>query len=413
MNKYLTTVALGSSLVIGSQVWAAEPLPLPASPTMADVVKLLQQQQAEIEALKAELRKTDSKVEATATAVEQTASKVDSGSGTDSSYAKVADIAQRTHVGGYGEIHYNNKKNGGTDEIDVHRFVMYLEHKFTDDVRFFSEVELEHSIAGEGQNGEVELEQAFIDWDFAEHHGAKMGLFLIPVGILNETHEPNTFYGVERNNVERNIIPTTWWESGVMLDGQIAPGFSYDIGVHSGFNADETGGGAFEIRGGRQKSSEATAEELAYTGRLKYTAVPGLELAATVSYQEDILQGFGTDDAPAILYETHAAYQAGPFGLRALYARWDIDNDLAEALGRDEQTGWYFEPSYKLTPRLGVFARYSEWDTEAGGSADTEVDQFDIGLNFWLLENVVLKADVADQSNGTGDSFNLGIGWSF
>ncbi|MGK2914743.1 MAG: porin [Porticoccaceae bacterium] len=412
MNKSLLTIALGSMLVFGPQAYA-DSLPLPASPTMADVVRLLQQQQAEIEALKAELRKTDNKVEATATAVEETASKVQNVAGPDSTYAKVADVAQRTHVGGYGEIHYNNKKNGGTDEIDLHRFVMFLGHKFTDDVLFFSEIEIEHSIAGEGKKGEAELEQAYIDWDYADNHGAKLGLFLIPVGILNETHEPDTFYGVERNNVERNIIPATWWESGVMLDGQIAPGFSYDIGVHSGFKNDATGSKAFDIRGGRQKSSEAVAEALAYTGRLKYTGVPGLELAVAVSYQEDLLQGLGADKAPATLYETHAVYQTGPFGLRALYARWDIDNDQAEAIGRDEQTGWYVEPSYRLTPRFGVFARYSQWDTAAGGSADTEVDQFDIGVNFWLVEHVVLKADLIDQSNGTGDSFNLGIGWSF
>lgn len=412
MIKSPLTIVLVTALSLCVKVYA-DPLPLPASPTMADVVRLLQQQQAEIQALKAELRKTDTKVEAAATAVEQTASKVENVAGPDSTYAKVADLAQRTDIGGYGEIHYNNKENGNTDQIDVHRFVMFLGHKFTDDVRFFSEIELEHSLAGEGKKGEIELEQAYIDWDYTENHGAKLGLILLPVGILNETHEPDTFYGVERNNVESVIIPTTWWESGAMFDGRIAPGFSYDVGVHSGFKTDAAGSKAFNIRSGRQKSSEAVAEALAYTGRLKYTGVPGLELAISASYQEDLLQGLGVDKAPATLYETHAAYQTGRFGLRALYAMWDIDNEQAEALGRDEQTGWYFEPSYKLTSRLGIFARYSEWDTEAGGSADTEVDQLDIGVNFWLVENVVLKADLANQSNGTGDAFNLGIGWSF
>ncbi len=415
MKKSLLSLAVGAALGLAVAAQAAEtrPLPLPASPTMADVLRLLEQQQAEIDALKARLGETDAKVEATSTAVEATATAVENVTKADGPYAKVAAWADRTRVGGYGEIHYNNKENGNTDQIDVHRFVMFLEHRFSDQVRFFSEVELEHSLAGEGKKGEVELEQAFIDWDYSEHHGAKLGLFLIPVGILNETHEPDTFYGVERNNVESMIIPTTWWESGVMLDGEIAPGLRYDAGVHSGFKTAADGDKAFNIRSGRQKSSEAVAEELAYTGRLKYTGIPGLELAASVSYQEDLLQGLGMEDAPATLYEAHAVYQAGPFGLRALYARWDIDNDMAEMLGNDEQTGFYIEPSYKLTPRLGVFARYSQWDITAGGSADTEVEQIDVGFNFWLVERVVIKFDVADQRNGLGDSVNLGIGWSF
>ena len=377
---------------------------------MAEVLRLLKEQQTEIEALKARLSETDTRVEQTATAVEATASAVESATQRSDTYAKVADWAERTQIGGYGEIHYNNKENGNTDQIDAHRFVMYLAHDFNDRVRFFSEVELEHSLAGDDKPGEVELEQAYIEWDYADHHSARFGLFLIPVGILNETHEPETFYGVERNNVESRIIPSTWWESGVMLGGEIAPGLSYDFGVHSGLETD-----AFDVRGGRQKSAEAVAEEFAYTGRLKYTGIAGLELAATINYQEDLLQGLvaGADEASGLLYETHAAYQAGPFGLRALYAQWDIDGDQAQAAGRDEQKGWYVEPSWRLTPKLGIFTRFSEWDTQAGDSVDTEVEQFDVGFNYWLVENVVLKADWSDQQNGDGDSFNLGLGWSF
>lgn len=409
MRKSVLGAAVAAALAFPA-AHAVEQQAAAAEPTMAEVLRLLKEQQAEIEALKARLSETDTRVEQTATAVEATASAVESASQRSDTYAKVADWAERTQIGGYGEIHYNNKENGNTDEIDAHRFVMYLAHDFNDRVRFFSEIELEHSLAGDDKPGEVELEQAYIEWDYADHHSAKFGLFLIPVGILNETHEPETFYGVERNNVESRIIPATWWESGVMLGGEIAPGLSYDFGVHSGLETD-----AFDVRGGRQKSAEAVAEEFAYTGRLKYTGIAGLELAATINYQEDLLQGLvaGADEASGLLYETHAAYQAGPFGLRALYAQWDIDGDQAQAAGRDEQKGWYIEPSWRLTPKLGIFTRFSEWDTQAGDSVDTEVEQFDVGFNYWLVENVVLKADWSDQQNGDGDSFNLGLGWSF
>ncbi len=402
MKTQLTTTAL--ALVLGFSLSSNT---LAEEVTMAEIMALLKTQQAEIEALKAQLQQTNQKVEATAGAVETVAS---SGSGGG---AKVARWAEKTQLGGYGEIHYNNKKNGKTDEVDNHRFVLFVEHEFTDDVRFVSEIELEHSIAGEGKGGEVEVEQAYVEWDYTNNHRVAIGQFLLPVGLINETHEPDTFYGVERNAVEKNIIPATWWEAGVKLHGELTPGLSYDLAMHSGLNTPGVGSKAFLVREGRQKVGQALAEDMAYTGRLKYTGIRGLELALAVQHQDDISQGLGTDKASAFFWETHFAYQIEQFALRGLYASWDIDGKGASAFGRDEQNGWYMEPSYRLTPKLGVFARYSEWDNSAGNNVDTEVEEISLGLNYWLVENVVLKMDLADQSNGDGDSVNLGIGWSF
>jgi len=147
---------------------------------------------------------------------------------------------------------------------------------------FFSEFELEHSLSGDGKPGEVELEQAYVEVDINEGLSSKVGLFLIPVGIINETHEPPTFYGVERNGVEKNIIPATWWEAGLSFNYKPVGGVSLDGAVTSGLEV----GDDFKIRNGRQKVAKATAENLAYTGRVKYTAITGLELAATVSIKQ-------------------------------------------------------------------------------------------------------------------------------
>mgnify|MGYP001822965213 CR=1 FL=1 len=112
-----------------------------------------------------------------------------------------ASSGKQVHIGGYGELHYNNWEfpdGSKFREIDFHRFVLFFGYDFSDSIRFHSELELEHSVAGEGQNGEIELEQAYIEFDLTENMETKVGLFLMPVGILNETHEPTTFYGVER-----------------------------------------------------------------------------------------------------------------------------------------------------------------------------------------------------------------------
>jgi regulator of replication initiation timing len=328
--------------------------------------------------------------------------------------------ANKTTIGGYGELHYNNlddqsDNKNDKDEIDFHRFVLFFGHEFRNDLRFFSELELEHSIAGDDKDGEIELEQAYIEYDINEQHRVKGGLFLTPVGIINETHEPPTFYGTERNPVEKNIIPATWWEAGLMFSGDIAQGFSYDVAATSGLNTEA--GKSYKVRNGRQKVSKAEAEDFAYTGRLKWTAIPGVELAATLQYQEDITQSNDSTAGSATLFETHAVIQRGGFGLRALYAMWDLDGDGPKSVGADEQEGWYIEPSYRINNNFGVFARYNEWDNAAGNSTDTEFEQIDLGINWWPHEDVVVKLDYQDQDAPKGetelDGFNVGLGYQF
>ena len=413
MYKKLLTAAIGISVMGTTQ----------AAPNLEEMWELIQKQQAEISQLKTQLESTEKRVAETEVKTEATFAAVEEVSA--GPVAKLAEWADKTTIGGYGEMHYNNltsdNSSSSKEEFDLHRFVLFFGHQFTDDLRFFSELEVEHSVAGESKNGKVEIEQAYIEWDYTENHRAKAGVFLTPVGILSETHEPETFYGVERNPVEKNIIPSTWWEGGAMFSGEIAEGFSYDAGVHSGLFIDPSKGKA-KIRDGRQKVSEAEGDDLAYTARIKYTGIPGLELATTLQHQTNVWQGesfMGEDEADANLIEMHAIYNKGPFGLRALYAHWDIDDVIENVkAGADEQEGFYIEPSYRLNEKLGLFVRFSEWDNQAGeSSADGEKQQYDIGFNYWLHENVVMKADYRHDNN-EGDSeefsgFNLGVGWSF
>lgn len=369
-----------------------------ANDDTAALKQQLAEQQKALQALEKRIQESEQKLEQTANAVDNASS------------GKSA-----TTIGGYGELHYNNITNNQTDttkkEMDFHRFVLFVGHEFTSKTRFFSELEVEHSLAGEGKKGEVELEQAYIEHDINDQFTGKAGLFLMPVGILNETHEPNTFYGVERNPVEKDILPATWWEGGLALNVKLAEGVAADFAVTSGLNV----GTDYKIRNGRQKVSEAKADDLAYTGRIKYTAVPGLELAATLQYQSDLTQGkVGVDVASATLFTAHAIYQHDAFSVRALYAQWDIDGAEAKALGRDKQQGYYIEPSYRINDQFGVFMRFNAWDNDAGNDADTEIKQTNIGVNYWLHDNVVFKADYEKQSGAKdADGFNLGVGYQF
>ncbi len=380
------------------------------APSMEEMWKIIQQQQKTIETLQEKLMAQDKTVEENTQQVEAQQEAI----------AVVADAIEeqsepvdRVKIGGYGELHYNNLDSG--DEIDFHRFVMFFGYDFNERTRFFSEFELEHALAGDGKPGEVELEQAYIEYLFNESTKGTAGVSLVPVGILNETHEPNTFFGVERNNVEKNIIPSTWWEAGLGFNKEFNDKLGLDLMVHSGLNTPISGSKAFLIRNGRQKVAEAVASDFAYTARLRYNPIPGLKLAATYQHQSDLTQG--ALDVAANLFEVNAQYYRNGFGLKALYAMWDLDDnvDLVNS-ARSEQMGYFVEPSYRFgdNRQFGVFARYAVWNNNAGDNGALDVEQMDIGMNYWLTDRTVFKFDYQDQSEGgSDDGFNLGVGYSF
>lgn len=391
--------------------------PLHAQQNNADLLEKLEFLQQQIDALKHQLEQTQNQAVETDARIDAVAEVIESG-------PSLVSEASRTSIGGYGELHYNNLSandpSHDLESVDFHRFVLFFGHEFNDKTRFYSEFELEHSLVGDTGGdtpGEVELEQAFIEFDLNPGLYTKAGLFLVPVGLLNETHEPPTFYGVERNNVENIIVPSTWWEAGIGFNGRWGSGWNWDLALTSGLQMPTTGSNAFRVRSGRQKVAKAIASDGAITGRLRYLGIAGLLAAVTVQYQFDPSQvaNDGLDDGT--LLEAHIDYQRGGFGLRALVAHWNFSGDAVEAAGADSQTGWYIEPSYRLNQQLGFYTRYEAVD--AARDQD-QFSQWELGLNWWPSDNVVVKFDYRDRSHDLtaerGRDFtgiDLGLGYSF
>ncbi len=396
-----------------------------ADPSKEDLLALIETQQRQIELLQQQLNATQTSVQDLKQQVEQNAAVSNEANEkaeilADSLESQpVASATSPTTLGGYGELHINlleDQLTGDeTNMLDLHRFVLFLNHEFNDRLRFVSELEIEHAYSSSDAPGAVELEQAYVEYDWAERHALRAGVFLVPVGILNETHEPPTFYGVERNPIEKNIIPTTWWEGGLQFVGRFGDAWSYDAAAHSGLftSADDN----YAIRAGRQKTAKARFDSQAYTGRLRWRGLPGLELSASIQYQDDITQDTDPFAGAAWLYTTHLAWQHQGFGLRALYARWDLDGPGPESIGADKQEGWFVEPSWRFNENWGVFARYNAWDNRAGNGGDSEYTQWDLGVNYWLHPNVVFNLDYQDQDAPPGkkelDGWNLGVGYQF
>jgi len=424
--KFLTAAGAAFGMLLAAASVAAAP----STPDLAKLWEMVQRQQAEIADLERRLAAAEATSASTRRSVTVTEERLDAATDYMEDVGTRVATSSRTatHVGGYGELHYNDLDADDSardlDQIDFHRFVMYLSHEFDDRIRFFSEWELEHSFLQDTDDGssvgEVEIEQAFLEMDLDENHLARAGLFLIPVGIINPTHEPPTFYGVERNDVENVIIPTTWWEGGAGVAGRYANGFSWELAAHSGLAIPTTGDDAFRVRSGRQKVAEASAADLAYTAQLRYAGIPGVELAATYQFQHDASQDSGDGLDEAQLFSAHGVLTRGPFTLKALWAEWQLDGDAVEAADADEQTGWYVEPSYRLAFGDHGLGFYGRVEDVRGGRTQDRFEQWELGLNYWPHERVVLKFDYRDREHDldqeSGRDFkgvDLGVGYQF
>ena len=399
----------------------AVPAAAQEAPSLETLWAVIQQQQAEIDALKSQLAAAEAGVEAANERLGETEQMIVATGDFIESLEVPEAPASRTSLGGYGELHYNDLSAvdpaRDVDAIDFHRFVLFLGHEFNDRIDFFSELEIEHSLVGEGAPGEVEVEQAYINLALRDNLAAQGGLFLVPVGILNETHEPPTFYGVERNDVESLIIPSTWWEAGAGLSGNFANGLSWNAALHSGLAMPTSGGNAFRVRSGRQKVAEALASDFASTFRVRYTGIPGLEFSASYQFQNDPTQVSGDGLDSGRLLTTHAIYQLGRFSLRALYAGWRFEGFAVEAAGADEQSGWFVEPSFRLSPDWGVYARYEDVE---GARLQDVFTEWEAGLSYFAVPDVVLKIDYRRRQHGLlgaagrdFDGFDMGIGYQF
>jgi opacity protein-like surface antigen len=376
--------------------------------------------------------------------------------------SKIYGVTRGISFGGYAEGFYQNlfhDANGGRDNTDLLRAVLYAGYKFDERLVFNAEFEFEHgttSTTKSSGGGSVSVEFATLDYFAFPWANARAGLLLIPMGFINQLHEPTTFYGVHRPDVERRLIPTTWRENGVGLFGEIGEQISYELYVTNGLNAE--GYDASGIRDARQLGNRALAEDLAFTGRVDFTPLPGLLVGASTFIgnagqdQSFTVTGVPTPvKMPSVftaVWDAHAQYEWQGLRLRGLFTMVHIDdagsltlalrptaqggiNEIgASEVVASEMLGGYVEVAYDvlqwLLPgserTLEPFFRFeyldTQYDVPSGFTANQaqELQVYTAGLQFKLTPNVVLKADIRNKVAAAGsaaDEFNLGMGLAF
>lgn len=362
---------------------------------------------------------------------------------------------RRLTLGGYGEVHYNQPlssetKNNGN--LDVHRVVLLVGYKFNYRTQFVTEIEFEHV-------KEVYVEQAFLQYKINKSINFRAGLLLIPMGIINEYHEPTAFNGVERPLVDKYISPTTWREIGLGLSGSIFPAYlKYQVYLVNGFNGYDGNAnlnGKDGLRKGRQKGAESFISAPNFSGKLEFYGVRGLNIGLSGYYgntQTTLYQGIGKDENESITKADSSVIGVSMVGLDARYSIKGLElrgqyyytnlsntgqynfftaneegqpNNLGSSmLGYYVEAGYnVFRPFDKIKTALIPFLRYESYNTQNSVEEGITIDKaynnilITTGLTWRMAKGAVLKADMqflqseADSKYAT--IFNAGFGVMF
>ena len=336
-------------------------------------------------------------------------------------------------IAGYGEMLYENYASDRTTQFDFLRAILYAGYRFSDKFLFNSEIEVEHA-------KEIFVEFAYVDYLATENFGVRAGMLLIPMGLVNEFHEPTVFIGAERPVTEQSIIPSTWRENGggVYFAGERVAARAYVVNGLNGSAFSSSG-----VRGGRQKGARAKAENLAITGRVDITPTPGVFFGASFyrggSGQGDVAIDEVNYPVTTSIFDLHGQAQVRGVDIRALYAQAQLDDtaELNQALGLtgangvgETMRGGYVQAGYDVLSQVseagGVgltpYIRYERVDTHAAvvagftrnPSRNNTYTTF--GVELKPVAGIVVKADhmwVNNAAESGVNQFNLSVGYAF
>jgi len=350
-------------------------------------------------------------------------------------------------MGAYGEVHYeqpfgNNTKYNG--DMDAERMVLLFGYKFDNKTSFITEIEIEHI-------KEVYLEQAYLNYQAKPWLNVQAGLLLIPMGLMNEYHEPTIFNGVNRPTIANALYPSTWREIGAGFAGNLpSAALRYQLYAVNGLMSYNNGAqldGSKPLRGARQKGAQVTMTAPDLSGKLNYYGIKGLDigLAGYIGTTEsnlfdevnrDSISQMATADSSVIgiqMIGLDLRYQAKKFQAKAelFYSTFTNTHQYNAFTYEDigsSMFGYYGEIGYDISDLLNInkrfvpFVRYSEYNTHNTVNSDMAANKaydrtvLTTGISFFLNESFVVKADYQNfkSANNTNDhQFNTGIGFWF
>ncbi len=342
----------------------------------------------------------------------------------------------------YGEIQYYQPVNldqYAVGKFDAKRLVALFGYQFNKNTQFITEWELEHA-------NEMFVEQAFIKHKLRRNTNLKAGMILIPMGLVNENHEPTQFSSVERPIIDKLLVPTTWRDIGIGLQGiWTNTSIKYQAYLVNGLVGFKNDTGLFRstdtYRGGRQKGIKTIMSGLpAFSGQLEYFGLQQTKIGLSVYSgfsNTDAYNGLDRKDVESIASADSTRIYSTMIGLH-MTTSWKRLNVKLQAIvsvnnntdaynqrtGKDlgkVQSGAYIELNRPVTKnnKLVLFSRYSYFlpelgETEQSNSEFVQHHYWTNGMYYTLAKGAMLKLDLQwrDFQNRDEDlmTINTGIG---
>ena len=369
--------------------------------------------------------------------------------GLKNSAEKMIENESQLTIGGYAQLDFNQPVGGGlyrNGTLDVHRMVLLFGYKFNDRAQFISEIEMEHV-------NEVLVEQAFLNYRVLPWLNFRGGLMLIPMGIVNEYHEPPTYNGVERPNVDNRIVPTTWREMGAGFAGTFTnASLRYQVYLVNGFKSYDGSSylsGSNGLRNGRQKGIESFMSTPNLSTKFDYYGISGLKIGLAGYFgdtQSTLYNNLDKDNASGKAKADSSVVGVTMLGFDSRYAKngWEFRAQYIMTYlkktaeynafsGKDlgsRMSGWYVEAGYNLfetktsvKSQLVPFVRYEQYNTQQKTEGTLQPNkannksEITAGIGWRITSSVVIKTDYqwrkSEANSEYSGQYNAGIGIMF
>ena len=416
MKKNKITLSLLTVLTLSSSLFANE----------ANDIALLKQEIKDLKEITQSLIDETSDLKSGFTS----ASDSKSYSGLGQAASKIYNTDSKFSFGGYAKMDYTFASTEGADNsnsMDIYRFIPYIGYKFTDNIIMNAEIEFEHGGSDDGadKDGYVIVEFLYLDFLFNKNINLRVGNMLMPMGLINEKHEPTLFTTSQRPNTSKLLIPSTWHENGIMAHGQISDNFSYKVGAFAALQLERgsvpgTSTSDKWLRDSRVGSFRTTSDEsagLAGVARVDYTGINGLFVGASTYV-----------DGNLVMADVHFDYNLDAFRTYGVYTQTNRFNTVVDE--PEKAKGGFINIGYDIlsftqsNDKMPVFIQYesvSARDAITGANSVDSTDTMTVGINYFPHEQIVLKADYAktknnaetDSSKDEIDTFTLSMGFIF
>lgn len=346
-------------------------------------------------------------------------------------------------VGGYMDIEFGNFENNDSF-FKQHRWIINIGAELAERLRFFSEYEIEYG-GPDAQNagdGEAKVEQAWIDYLIEDWINLRIGALLVPFGRYNLYHDSDLQDLTDRPLVARDIIPTTWTESGAGFYGEFNPTIGsyedlvvgYETYVINGLDDDFSDTGIGNAKGSLKEDNNNSK---AVVGRLVLSPAIGHEIGFSGYWGkyndlDDNITGKAIDWLSTW----------GPLEIVGEYAHFNVDEpDFTTGSSTDVpktfdgyriQANYHFWPEFLNDTFLGrgfedptftLVSRYG-WakidDDSDATTGDNEESRYTLGFNYRPIESWVLKFEYQWSrtenealERGDNDGFLMSVAMGF